>query len=446
MNRLGNKMKNTQKNTLVNIICTALLIVCVGGLLEIPQRILNKNTLTIGVFSDSFWDVQNGYSYKILDDAIEMMKSNYPDISVHYESGILKEDYSEWLSEKLISKDAPDVFMVLPDDFNDLISVGALQELSGIIAEDQTFHTDRYFTSAFNSAKYNGEQYALPYECAPQLMFINKTILDKEGIPLPKDDWTWDDFLSICEKVTKDLDGDGRIDQFGTVGYTWKEAFDSNDVHLFNEVGTQCYFSSENVAEAITFLEKLKNINQDYAPSEKDFDKGNVVFKPMSFAEYRAYNTYPLSVKKYSGFEWECISMPAGPSGKNVSRLKTLFIAINKDSKNIDNAWKLMKQLTYDPKIQSEIFQYSEGVSVLKEVTESDETMNRLMNSFGNNIFNLQILTNTLEQSVVLPKFRDEEQANAEVDKAVNAIISGDGNISMEQIIWNRALNKFLNK
>lgn len=446
MNRLENEMKETRKNILIDVICIALFIVCIGGILEIPKRILYKNTLTIGVFSDSFWGVQNGYSYRILDDAIEMMKTKYPDINVRYESGILKEDYSEWLSEKLISKDAPDVFMVLPDDFNDLISVGALKELSGIIEEDQTFHENHYFTSAFNSAKYNGELYALPYECAPQLMFINKTILDKEEIPLPKDNWTWEDFLSICEKVTKDLDGDGRIDQFGTVGYTWKEAFDSNNVQLFNEVGTKCNFLSENVAEAITFLEKLKNLNQDYVPSEKDFDKGNVVFKPMSFAEYRAYNTYPLSVKKYSGFEWECISMPAGPMGKNVSRLKTLFIAINKDSKNIDNAWKLMKQLTYDSKIQSEIFQYSEGVSVLKDVTKSDETMNRLMNSFGNNILNLQILTNTLEQSVVLPKFRDEDQANAEVDKAVNAIISGDGNISMEQIIWNRKINKFLNE
>ena len=47
-----------------------------------------KKTLTIGVFSDSYWEVQNGYSYRILDDAIALFEQEHPGIRVSYESGI----------------------------------------------------------------------------------------------------------------------------------------------------------------------------------------------------------------------------------------------------------------------------------------------------------------------------------------------------------------------
>ena len=41
-------------------------------------------------------------------------------------------------------------------------------------------------------------------------------------------------------------------------------------------------------------------------------------------------------------------------------------------------------------------------------------------------------------------KFPGYEEAQARVDQAVSQIIEGDGNISMEQIIWNREINRYL--
>src|SRR5439155_1169788 len=32
----------------------------------------------------------------------------------------------------------------------------------------------------------------------------------------PTDDWTWDDFLRVAKQVTRDTDGDGSIDQWGS--------------------------------------------------------------------------------------------------------------------------------------------------------------------------------------------------------------------------------------
>lgn len=406
---------------------------------------LDHKTITIGVFSDSYWEVQNGYSYRILDDAIAEFEKQHPNVKVEYVSGILKEDYSEWLAEQLLSDRAPDLFFVLPEDFNDLAELGALKDLTQITVRDETFDEERFFSSAYQYGQYNEVQYALPYECAPKLMFVNKTILDKERIPLPDREWTWDMFYQICETVTKDTNGNGVLDQFGYVNYTWEEAFESNGVVLFDQKGTRCYLSDDKAEAALVFMEKLQALNREYHVTTKEFDLGNVVFQPMSFSEYRAYKPYPLSIKKYSGFEWECIPMPAGPDGDNISTLDTLLVAMNEKTQNAQYAWDLMKTLTYDVQIQNEIFDYSEGVSVLREVTESEEALQVLMESSGaGSSLNLQILSDAVENAVVTGRFRNYAAAVAEVDRAVHSIIEGNANIHMEQIIWNRKINKFL--
>lgn len=401
--------------------------------------------ITIGVFSDSYWEVQNGYSYRILEDAIAIFEESHPGVKVEYVSGILKDDYSEWLSEQLLLGKAPDVFFVLSEDFNGFAEIGVLKDLAPYVEKDKEFHPGAFYSSAYEYGQYRGEQYALPYECAPKLMFVNKTILDREGLRMPDDGWTWDEFYEICKTVTKDTDSDGMLDQFGVVGYTWEEAFESNGIRLFNEQGTECYLTDDKVETALVFMEKLEKLNSGYTVTGRDFDLGNVVFQPMSFSKYRAYKPYPLSVKKYSGFEWECVPMPAGPDGDNISTLDTLFLAMNEDTKNDRYAWELMKILAYDTQIQSEIFAYSEGVSVLKEVTESAQTLQQLIESSKDTgSLNLAILSEAVESAVVAPRFRNYEQAMSEVDRAVNDILTGNSNFSMEQIIWNRSINKYL--
>src|SRR5258708_37988398 len=44
----------------------------------------------------------------------------------------------------------------------------------------------------------------------------NKNLSDRAGLPYPTDDWTWDDFSRIARLLTRDTDGDGQIDQWGT--------------------------------------------------------------------------------------------------------------------------------------------------------------------------------------------------------------------------------------
>lgn len=440
------KIKQNAKSFIAFAICVIISVACIIIYYDVPERLpWKKNTITIGVFSDSYWEVQNGYSYQIINDAIKVFEEQHPDAKVEYVSGILKNDYSEWSAEQLLAGKAPDVFFVLPEDFTKYAKIGALRDLTSIIKEDTSFDGKKYYASALKYGRYLDNQYALPYECAPKLMFVNKTILDKEGIPMPLDDWSWDDFYEICRAVTKDLDGNGTLDQFGAVDYTWQEAFESNGIELFNQEGTECNFTGDKVREGIEFIEKMEKINESYRLTGRDFDVGRVAFLPMSFSSFRAYKPYPLSVKKYTGFEWECIPMPAGPQGDNISTLDTLLVAMSEDTKNPEYAWDLIKCLTYNPEIQAEIFTYSEGISVLKNVTESNLVLQNLINSSNaGNSLKLSVLSDAVDHAVIMPLFRDYQKAVADVDEAVSDIIDSDANISMKQIVWNREINKKL--
>ena len=423
------------------LIAAAALFIITGQVRRIRNS--KETVLTLGVFSDSYWGVQNGYANKIIDDAISRFEAEHPGVKVQYESGIMKTDYSEWLSEQMMKDTEPDVFFVQEADFSTFAQINALKNLNELIKEDGSFDPDAFYRTAYEYGNYGGKQYALPIECAPNMMFVNKSILDREKIDLPERDWTWDDFYRICMAVTRDTDGTGIIDQFGTVNYSWIDAFDANGVELFDEKGKSCDFTVREIGDAIAFLEKLGALGSGNSLSERNFSQGNVVFQPMLFSEYRAYKSQEMSFKKYSGFEWECVTMPAGPSGDNYSRLDTLSIAMSENTTQKEMAWEFMKLLTTDPQIQSEIFEYSAGISVLPEVTQSEETRRRITQSTGTE-FNLDILESAMEKSVTRNRFRGFDNAQEEVGLAVRSILESNSNIQMEQIIWNRTINNFL--
>ena len=350
------------------------LLLSIAGIFLIVAPKEEKVTLTFGMFAGNQWDVPDDDCYKIIDETIEEFEKKYPNIEIKYDSGILKEDYSEDLSQKALKGELPDVFMVLPEDFNTFSSVGILKNLDSFIKSDAGFDPDDYYEGSYDAGEFNGSQYALPYESVPTLMFVNKTLLQEEGIKMPGNQWTWDDFYEICQKVTKDTDGDGRIDQFGVYDYDWKDAVFSNGGRLFNQDGTECNITTDKVEDAILFTRKIKELSGYQSATSNDFDMGKIAFRPMKFSEFRTYKPYPWKINKYFEFQWDCIRLPSGPDGKNETSMDHLLMGISSETKNGQMAWEFLKMLTYNQKTQQKLFQYSQGISPLKAVTDSEET------------------------------------------------------------------------
>ena len=396
----------------------------------------SNSVLTVGVFSDSYWNTANGYSHRIINDAINKYEAEHPHIKVVYESGILKEDYSEWLAEQMMKGEAPDVFLILPEDMNTMVGAGALENLTEFIRSDNDFDPAGFYEAAYEYGRHDSYQYSLPFECAPELMFVNRSLLEAEGVKMPDKDWKWEDLRSICERVTRDSDQNGTTDQYGVANYRWEEAFSSNDVMLFNEAGTECYFTDEKAGNALAFLDSLEELNIRNAGSTDYFEHGNVAFQPMYYSNYRAYVSNPVHASRYADFEWDFLTMPAGVDGDNSSRLDTLSVAMYSGSGMKEEAWEFIKLLTCDEEIQSEIFRYSEGISPCVSVTESELRKNHHQS--------YETLVYAMTHAVSKHRFYGYNEAINAVDISVEEILNGNGNLRMEQIIQSRNINTFL--
>lgn len=408
---------------------------------------LRKNiTLEFGMFTGSNWDVAQANSFTIIDKAIAKFEHAHPGVTVHYYSGIRKDDYSEWFSRKLLAGEEPDIFMVLGTDFNQFASMGVMKNLETFIEEDTDFEPEKYFTSAFVSGQYESVQYALPYETVPTLMFVNKTLLTQEGIDMPEENWTWEDFYEICKKVTRDTDGDGVPDQFGSYNYDWMDALCSNGGGVFNKKGTEAALTDSRVVEAVKYVRSINDLYGGEKLTQEDFNGGRVAFMPLTFAEYRTYKTYPYKIRKYANFQWDCVTMPAGEQGGNISQVDSLLMGISANTKEEKLAWEFLKLLTYDEESQMNIFYDSQGASVLKTVTESQQMEQVVQEDMeeGDTVINGKLLGRVIEEGHVEPQFKKYEQAMSLTDSEINKILEEDKDVDSNLKILQRTINEYL--
>ena len=220
----------------------------------------------------------------------------------------------------------------------------------------------------------------------------------------------------------------------------------SNGASLFSEDGRSCYLAEENVLQAVQFAKQLGDLNGGYNVSARDFDEGRVAFQPLLYSEYRAYQPYPWRVKKYSAFQWDCVSMPAGPSGDNISQLHTMMLGISSRTRHEDLAWDLCKMLSIDEEVQRRLYTQSHGISPLSEVAEDPRLLLQIHHDIPEGSgFSPQMIHQIMSNTVVAPKFDTYSQAMILVEQAIQE--SGNNQLGQSgMLIAENEINLFLNK
>lgn len=427
--------------------CVAVLLLLLS-FLGVNYKLNQETVLEVGIFAGSNWGVSSDSSYTIIDKAVDKFEKQNPNVKIHYYSGIRREDYSEWFSRQVLQGNTPDVFFVLGEDFNQFAEQGIMMDLDEKMKGDVGFDESKFYDTTIASGKYGSHQYALPYETVPTLMFVNKTLLNMNGVVVPETDWSWEDLYEICQKVTADKDHDGITDTYGICNYNWMDAALSNGASIFDEDGNNCYFTSDEVSDSVKFIRQLSALNNGQKATTDDFDAGNVAFMPLPFAEYRTYKTYPYKIKKYTKFKWDCITMPAGPHGGNTSEINTLLMGISANTTHEKLAWEFLKLLCYDEEIQMDIFRYSQGVSALKNVTESAETESILQEDMEKNekFIDNKMVGSVIAKGEVTPKFRKYAGANTLAENEINALIDSEDNLDNALRILQQDVEQYLHK
>ena len=436
-----------KRGIIAGIAVAALLAAGVGitGYLSGQREIV----LEFAMFNGSNWDVAIQDSYPVIDEAIRIFEEEHPGVKIHYDSGIPKDEYSEWLSRRMLDDSTPDVMMILDQDFSRFAELGMLEKLDERMQEDNGFDRDAYYQTALDAGQILNGQYALPMETVPYLMFVNKTLLNNENIKMPSDDYTFSDLYAICRRVTRDTDGDGQLDQFGIYKYTWLDAAFANGVELFSADGKKCDFTSQNLIEAIRFVKSLNALNKNQKVTQETFDSGNVAFMPLSLAEYRTYKSYPYKIKKYTSFQWDVLSMPKGPSGDNVSIVDSLNLGISSRSRHKELAWEFLKLLTGDERVQMKVFEYMPSASVLRDVTESEQAEMIIETNLDvgeDKTIDGAFISKTITAGRIKPKFASYQEAVQLADGEILKLYDEDTDLDNAMRLIQRKVQNFIDK
>ncbi|MCX7018567.1 MAG: sugar ABC transporter substrate-binding protein [Candidatus Sumerlaeota bacterium] len=197
--------------------------------------------------------------YPIIMASIADFNNAHPDIHVEHE--IVAMEYSSKLLTAFAAGKAPDVFWVPSGSAQSYIIRGVLLEITPFIQADGIDLND-FYPATLDPYRLNGRYYGLPNDACSSVMFFNKEHYDAAGLRYPKDDWSWDEFVSNAKRLTRDIDGDGKTDQWGFVipGDIWMlfPSIYSNGGRLFDPLDPDLpLFAKPEATQAVEMLLNL---------------------------------------------------------------------------------------------------------------------------------------------------------------------------------------------
>jgi arabinosaccharide transport system substrate-binding protein len=232
----------------------------------------------------------------------------------------------------------------------------------------------RLVESRFSLWSARGRVYALPHDVHPVMLAYRRDIVEELGIDVSKLD-TWDKFVEMGRRVTRDLNGDGVIDR-----YMIDLRYDGNwslDTLMFQRGGQffdqsgQVAFATEDTAELIRWY-----IEQSRGERRIGYECGwgQSVVKAMTdglvlFQWAPDWRTWVFSDEAPSlAGKMALMPLPAwAPGGRRTSIWGGTGLMIMKQTRHPDLAWELAKYLYFDTPELGKRFLATNILPVLKD-------------------------------------------------------------------------------
>ena len=279
---------------------------------------------------------------KDLDKMIAAFEKENTDIKVEYETYAWG-DYFTKLQTLVASGTAPDTFELNYENFVTYASKGALYNMEDMISADKDFDPSVFNKTALNAFKYKGSQYGLVESFSNVVMFYNKDLFDKAGVGYPQDSWTWKDELKAAQKLT-------NIDTgvWGTYApiqfWEFYKTIEQNGGKIFNDDKSKVVIDSkENIETLQWMIDKIEKYKVTPSDIQMSGQSDGDLFKAGKIAMLRS-GIWMFDAFKDTEFEWDIALEPG-----NTQKAHHFFsngVAISKDTKNAEAAWKWIKFFT----------------------------------------------------------------------------------------------------
>jgi multiple sugar transport system substrate-binding protein len=220
--------------------------------------------------------------------------------------------------------------------------------LDDLIAADKDVNIDDFNKGIRDGLSYRGKIYALSYDFGPHVMYYNKSYFDKAGVPIPKEDWTWDDFIQTAKGLTRDIDGKPVMgfaapNDFGAI-IPW--IFSSGGDYVDSEFQKSLLSKQETVDAMQWYVDLI--YKHKVAPVVDD--PGNSTWVNEQFYSGRAamFTTGPwnfVNVRSKVKDAWDVTMLPRGKAG-SISWVAGSGFGISSSTKSRNEAWQVLKYIT----------------------------------------------------------------------------------------------------
>lgn len=281
----------------------------------------------------------------------EFMKT-HPDVQVNLQS-IPGARYYQKVLVMLASRVGPDL-MWMGQSFSEFADRDVFLDLTPYIEKDKTFHLEDYNQQALSWYRYDKKQYAIPFGIDMRIMVYNKDLFDEAGVAYPRDDWTFDEFLAACKKLTVDRNGDGQIDQYGYQGPMELSLFDGKIVKT-DGTAAAC-----NCPETIEYLQTTLDMFANYrvSPTPKEQLQQTGLDSFSIFRQRKnaimMFATWDMSnmKKQFANMRWDIVLNPKiRQRGQWVS---SQAYAVSRETKHPEVCWELYRVLSA-PEVQEQL-------------------------------------------------------------------------------------------
>lgn len=365
-----------------------------------------------------FGDVAEKAAYEQL---VAEFQKQQPQIVVNLIHIPSQGDYLKRLGADFAAGTPPDVMLMNYRRYADFAAKGALEPLGPYLAVSTTIKQADFYPSAIDPFTWNGVITCIPQNVSSLVVYYNKDLFAEAGLATPKAGWSWDDFVSTAQALTKDTDGDGRSDQFGIgseisllrlAPFIWQ-----NNGTLIDDAAAPARLTLDTPAarEAFQWFVDLQ-VKYHAAPdaaaeasesSERRFLNGRL---GMFLNSRRGTPTY----REISSFDWDVAPLPAGRAQASVLHADGYCMA--SASKNKQSTWAFIE---YANSVAGQTIVAKSGRTVpsLRSVAESEAFLDPSAKPQTSRVF-LDVI-NDIRPVPVMEHWADiEELASAELSRA----------------------------
>lgn len=242
---------------------------------------------------------------------------------------------------------APDVCMIAAQDLAYWIQSKKIRNLLAYQPDEQSF-----VSKIWEAFVQKDRLYALPFRWSTLVLYYNRTIFERHGIPFPQTSWEWGDLLTAAQALTVWDERHAETIQYGLEVSpsveTWAPLIWQNYGEFAREGGTCVLADPQFLQSNLQAIEFYADLVREHhvAPS---LSLGGYSPKGSLFLTRKAAMTFGdrelgyYLQKRFPG-EWDVTELPRGRQA--ASLLKVEGYAISTQTKYPDNAWKLISFLT----------------------------------------------------------------------------------------------------